>query len=685
MRFAAVPLLALAFRAATADVITDIGAFESFTDDDYRQCRNFVITGRVSAANGPWFVLTDGTHFRGFDVYDAVSVPADPIRAGELVCAEGIAKLYNQIDQARSALSVRKLDAPLLPPAPPLEPTPRQILSGSLLFRNIRTSGVITAVEQDEVDPTCQWLSLSTPEGTVCCAICTARLDPRDYVDAKVTLVGTVKPSAGKRRLLRCHVIIVSRDDITVVQPPPADPFSDAPALEKLETRLPEFPLTQNRRRTDGTVTATWNDDRFFLDTDAGLPILVQTDRTCPLPAVGSRVRVVAFVATDVFFPKLVRAIFRTLDARVRPPKAAEPVDARTLFTNDRGERRFDIDRHGQAIRLQGIVRSVSDSRLALECGSWIVPVDISAQSGHAQPPLGATVDVSGICCVDLESDGLNAAFPHLTGFTLVMRTPDDLTVISRPPWWTPGRLFAVIVALLLALVGFSIWNRILNRLVERRGRALLREEIAHSSARLKVEERTRLAVELHDTIAQNLTGVSLQLDAAMSAAENEPSALIPTLTTASETLRNCRDDLRNCLWDLHNRAFEEHRLDTALLQTVKPHAGAADVEIDSDAKCAQLPDNVLHAILSIARELTANAVRHGGATCIRIRTSSGETGFEMVVSDNGRGFDPNNHPGFAEGHFGLQGVRERLRRLGGKIDISSRPGSGTTITVSLP
>ena len=292
-------------------------------------------------------------------------------------------------------------------------------------------------------------------------------------------------------------------------------------------------------------------------------------------------------------------------------------------------------------------------------------------------------VEVSGICLMETENWRSDAPFPRVTGMTLILRTAADLNILSRPPWWTPLRLSIVIGALLVVLSGIFIWNRMLNRLVERRSRALLKEQAAHDVADLKVEERTRLAVELHDTLAQNLTGISLQIDAAQMAAEEEPNSVMPYLESARRKMQNCRDNLRNCLWDLRSRAFEEKELAEAIRKTIAPHIGETVVQIEMNIPCRKLSDNTIHAVLCIIRELAINAVRHGKAAHITVCGTLDGSGISFTVTDDGIGFDPARRPGLSEGHFGLQGVSERVVRLGGTFDIASSPGHGTTATLT--
>ena len=97
-----------------------------------------------------------------------------------------------------------------------------------------------------------------------------------------------------------------------------------------------------------------------------------------------------------------------------------------------------------------------------------------------------------------------------------------------------------------------------------------------------------------------------------------------------------------------------------------------------------QLTDTTAHAVLNIARELTVNAVRHGHALRVRIAGEVKDGRVRFSVRDDGCGFDPSHAPGPSEGHFGLQGVKERINRLGGTLHIECAPGRGTEVTVEI-
>ena len=248
----------------------------------------------------------------------------------------------------------------------------------------------------------------------------------------------------------------------------------------------------------------------------------------------------------------------------------------------------------------------------------------------------------------------------------------------------TRQRLFWATVALLGLVTIVGIWNLALRRLAERRGRRLFQAEIDRVSSDLKVGERTRLAVELHDSIAQTLTGVSYQVSAALHAGTDDPVAERHHLGIALQMLGSSRTELHRCIWDLKSESLEEKDFAVAVRKTVETVTPGADVSIRFNIPRSRLSDTTAHAILRIVRELAANAIRHGKATHLRIAGSIDGGVLRFSVRDNGCGFDPTSTSGPDHGHFGLDGIRERVRQLGGDFKIESEPGLGTRAEVSI-
>ena len=121
-----------------------------------------------------------------------------------------------------------------------------------------------------------------------------------------------------------------------------------------------------------------------------------------------------------------------------------------------------------------------------------------------------------------------------------------------------------------------------------------------------------------------------------------------------------------------------------AIRQTLEPTLGSADLALRFNVGRDQLDERTAHAVLSIIRELVSNAIRHGRARHVDIGGSLEKATLRFSVRDDGAGFDPDDPSGPAEGHFGLEGVRARVKRLSGTFDIRSAPGEGTCATVTI-
>jgi len=271
-----------------------------------------------------------------------------------------------------------------------------------------------------------------------------------------------------------------------------------------------------------------------------------------------------------------------------------------------------------------------------------------------------------------------------MTGVTLILRSSDDLQVISRPPWWTPFRLASALGLLFVAFVAIVIWNRILQRIIDRKSRQLLKEQVAQIKAALRVDERTHLAVELHDSLSQNLSGVACQIAATKGTLTDDTGETARYLATAERMLLSCRTELRRCLWDLRGDALEDSNFAEAIRKTLAPVAIGVETVIRFNVPRARLSDSTAHAVLCIIRELVANAIRHGKAKTVRIAGELHDGTLSFSVRDDGQGFDPASCNGPAEGHFGLEGIRERIKHLDGSFVLTSEPGKGTRAEVTL-
>ena len=579
-------------------------------------------------------------------------------------------------------------------PIPPvITADPKMIPHGKYDYMRISVKGYVTLAFHDEIDPLCQYLALDAGGSTIYASTSERshkHIKLTNLVGAEVAVTGMCTPKGSGRRIFLGHRLSISEpDDIRILKHPPEDPFS-VPHIDNLQhVRAAEISKI-GRRRIDGTVLATWGGNIMMIRTKSGNSVKVEL-ADGELPPCGLNVATVGLPATDLFHINLMQAVWKPLPGtNGNCTDEPEEVTAQSLLFNELGERKFNPRQQGTLFRITGNVRSLSPpndpaARMLLSCDDNIIPVDASScPAALDRLEINSVVSIIGICVFDVQNWNPNIVFPRIKGLTLVLRRPGDVEIISRPPWWTPAKLLVVIGLLFAALVGFMIWNRVLNRIVERRSRQLARERIARDGAELRIAERTRLAVEIHDALSQTLTGVSFQIDAAEQARRQDPSRIKNFLDIARQTLLSCRKDLRNCLWDLRNNALEESDTALAIQRTVEPHIGDTELSIDFNVSRRKLTDNVFHAVLCIVRELAVNASLHGAARHISVsgRLQGDILAFEVV--DDGTGFDPAHHPGVGEGHFGLLGVSERAETFRGQVSINSSPGLGTKVCVTM-
>jgi len=573
----------------------------------------------------------------------------------------------------------------------PVDVTATELATGRFDYRPIRLRGIAREVFRDEIDSQYVFIALNSDGQSVYVALRDRNAGGRDFkdlTDAEISVTGLAYVSTdGQRRLIGRVISAASADSITVLREPPQDPFS-VPILENPGRMSPAMVSTLRRRRLFGRVIAVRRNGDCLLRDDHGIVHKVRPRDT--LPAYGDRIEIVGTPDTDLYRLNLADAIWRPATGTSWEELPPRDITASELAPGNADGPQINVELYGRTVRLVGTVLDVPGpnvhrATVTLKCGGLTLPVDFGTNLEALDSlAIGCTVEVTATCVIETESWHQAAAFPHATGIVLVPRTADDVRVLAYPPWWTPRRLMTVVAVLLLALVGILIWNRILQRIIDRKSRQLLKERVAQLKAALRVDERTHLAVELHDSLSQNLSGVACQIAATRGTLPEGADVTAGYLATAERMLLSCRTELRRCLWDLRGDALEDRDFVQAIRKTLAPVAIGAELQVRFNVSRTRLSDTTAHSVLCIIRELVANAIRHGKARVIRIAGEYHDGRLAFSVRDDGSGFDRAHCDGPADGHFGLEGIRERVRRLDGSFDIVSIPGEGTRAEVSL-
>ncbi|MFN8420075.1 MAG: GAF domain-containing sensor histidine kinase [Anaerolineae bacterium] len=216
---------------------------------------------------------------------------------------------------------------------------------------------------------------------------------------------------------------------------------------------------------------------------------------------------------------------------------------------------------------------------------------------------------------------------------------------------------------------------------------AIERARLFANSTRLgALEERNRLAREIHDTLAQGLAATSMQLETAEVLLESggDSEKLRRAVERALQLTRQNLEEARRSVLDLRAEPLEGKTLAEALstlAQEVTENAGLR-LRYASEGNVHSIPLRIEIGLYRIAQEALTNVVRHARASKVTIKLKAENDTVALIIEDDGQGFDPDQ---VSAGRFGLIGINERARLLGGSANLCSEPGEGTALEVNIP
>jgi signal transduction histidine kinase len=246
----------------------------------------------------------------------------------------------------------------------------------------------------------------------------------------------------------------------------------------------------------------------------------------------------------------------------------------------------------------------------------------------------------------------------------------------------------ALVRCLFFLPVGYAV-TRLVN--AQRSQRAALAEanaRLARHAATLEElaisRERNRLAHELHDTLAHGLSSLAVQLEAISALWQPRPEEARAMLGEALAATRSALDESRRAIVALRASPLDDLGLARAVRELAETTAARAglDLTLDVPASLDGLEAQAEHAFYRVAAEALTNVVRHAGARSIRVTLEESASQASLLIADDGCGFD--TAAASAADRFGLQGMRERARMVGGVLDVESAPGKGTAVRFTL-
>lgn len=491
--------------------------------------------------------------------------------------------------------------------------------------------------------------------------------DPTALIDAEVRVRGLAAGAINDRRqLVAPYIRLADGRALSILKPAPADPFAAAALplsalLDAAATRPPP-----HRVKVRGTAISSVIGGGVFLRED-GRSTFVQTDTAVPITP-GDEVEALGFANMGVFSAMLAHGELHVLDHGEAP--APLLADARMLKSGTCDAELVELDAR--------LVQSLpSEGALLVQSGGQNIRVFAPRDAPRDIEP-GSALRLTGLCRVTaIRRDGYRAA---PTSYDLWLRSPQDISILSAPPWWTARRLSLGLASAAAVAVLALGWIALLRRQVAKQ-LALLQTKAQVEAVQ---EERQRIAREFHDTLEQELAGLSLRLDAAATRVSDGKARGL--LEQQRKLLSRLQTETRDFVWDLRDPSRVDSPLPEAL-RSLLHHlqaSTATPLRLTCTGSAEPLPPLVQHHLLRITREAVHNAIKYARASMIQVALDHDANHLRLTVTDDGNGFDV-DAANALDGHFGIRGIKERVRKIGAELQIKSAPGSGTSVGLTLP
>ena len=485
-----------------------------------------------------------------------------------------------------------------------------------------------------------------------------------------------------RRQLVFPYIRVTDWNDVQIVRAAP--PFKELPitsVVTLLQFGAADEP--HHRARIRGTVLAAFPDGRVFLRDATPPPPPRETPEDAPpkpqqSPSIaiylatpinllpGQRAEIIGFPIMAGFSASLADALVLATE-----PEAFPTASAISFKEFQNGSHDADLVQLTAPAVLNDFFRTVDGFELRLTSDGMPLRAFL-LQSAAPSLEIGTSIELTGICRVESSKDkGFRSQAERAS---LLLRSTDDIRVIRSAPFWTAGRLVVTISILAGVVLLAFIWIA-----AQRRQISALSNRIVQQAT---LDERQRIAREFHDTLEQELTGLSLRLDAAATRPlENKARTLIET---SRNLVSRIQSEARNLVADLRDTA-QLHDLLSALreIQTrMPPNAPALKLDIHP---IPPVSGPVSHHLRMIAQEAITNVLKHARATEITLHLSVTAGTLTLRITDNGQGFSANATTNGQPGHFGCMGIRERCRNINASVDWQSQPTQGTILSVRLP
>jgi signal transduction histidine kinase len=558
----------------------------------------------------------------------------------------------------------------------PARPTWHELANGSMDVQWVEFQGLVSGVLSNR-------LTMLLPEGSLEVQM-ENYFEPelRSYLQALVRIRGTLFAAwNATTREVQFGSLLMRNASLSVDAPPLPDPFA-APAKTARDLLLFDAQASAFRPvKVRAQVLLDEAQGLFTVDGGTGLRVLAAEAATL---RPGDWIEAVGYPEIGGPSPVLRQALVRKTGAGRLP----EPT---ILAGPDVVRKGLDSTR----VRLEGKLMAMHSERnlSVLEIQSngpfqsnrplFVARVKTD-RNARLPLRLGSKLQLTGVYA---ETGRNRRLTTQVEGFELLLGSPAEIVVLSQPSWWTLERLAAVVGILIVVLALAAAWITQLRRQVEQRTAQLQREmrerERAEHHHALEAE-RSRIARDLHDDLGSSLTEIGALASTGQRATGEvgSPPVLFDTIAGKARSSIAALDVI---VWALDP---EDNSLES-MADYLSGFAG--EYLSHSNVVCrfkipVRLPPvmfegRVRHELFLAVKETLNNVVRHAHASEVELAIAQAEDALEIVIADNGKGFDP-----LARTYGnGLKNLHDRLAKLGGRCVLESHPGRGTSVTIHLP
>lgn len=552
----------------------------------------------------------------------------------------------------------------------PITPSAGSLSAPNLKGRWCEFEGIGHTINPDAT------VSLETSAGPICVWIGQRTSNQvAGYVDARIRVRGVLMPDHHGQPAL----LVPSPTYVQMLEASPGDPFGIP--IQSTASIRGGTNLTGHRVRLTGQVTYRDDHSIFVQDETGGIRVQMTN---MGVAKIGARVDLVAFPTRSS--PLLL------VDAVARPARPADlvtPMDLNSIDPMSRGHSGALVT---LAATLMFQIKNSQGTVLQLQEKDQVYVASLPAGAGAmAEIAPGSRLCITGVCTEESASPPPTGSATSQNSLStpvkIVMRTPQDVRVLRGPPWWTWKRTVTLFGSLFCVLALSLSWVHLLHRRLERQKAAQLAFS-RHVLQKLE-EERRRIAVNLHDSLGQTLLAIKNQAVLGTQRL-SEASVCRDEMAEISRTTAQAIEEVRRITQGLRPPQLDRLGLTQAIQASINHASKNSSIEFASRVEEIDGlldKDSEIH-VYRIVQEALTNVVKHSAASeaTVVVKKRAEASSITISIRDNGRGFDRDtsgNPPG--ELGYGLSGMKDRARILGGTLDLESHTGTGTNLTITIP